>query len=224
LRCWKRVLRFSPPAPELNAETDELAAKGCETIRLYVRDENSRVEAVRKAETVNGSISVLVNNAGYGQYGPIEEIPLDAIREQFEVNVFGLIRMCQLALPECGAPGMEVSAFGVNVIGVLPGPVDTNFADKAVAAIPYTGEDSPYFTFKQNLAKYTREMLSPDKTTTLTPEEVAQTIVKAATAENPSTNYHVGILSKAMSAIAGIVPDKIWDAAMERQIPVDEKK
>jgi short-subunit dehydrogenase len=248
-------------APELTVEMDELRAKGCETLQLDVTDETSRIAAVRAAEQVNGSISILVNNAGYGQYGPIEEIPLDAIRKQFEVNVFGLIRMCQLALPamrragfgriinvssvagEVNEPGtgiyhatkhaveaidqtlrMEVSTFGVNVIGILPGPVSTEFADVAVASIPDTGADSPYFVFKQNLAKYTREMLSPDKTMTLTPEDVAETIVKAATAENPDTNYHVGMMSKTMSAVAGIVPDKIWDAMMQRQIPVDEKK
>jgi NAD(P)-dependent dehydrogenase (short-subunit alcohol dehydrogenase family) len=42
---------------------------------------------------------VLVNNAGYAQDGPIEEVPLDDVRRQFETNVFGLVRMSQLVLP-----------------------------------------------------------------------------------------------------------------------------
>jgi NAD(P)-dependent dehydrogenase (short-subunit alcohol dehydrogenase family) len=46
-----------------------------------------------------GPLGVLVNNAGYGQYGPLEEIALDDVRRAFETNVFGLLRLCQLVLP-----------------------------------------------------------------------------------------------------------------------------
>ncbi len=42
---------------------------------------------------------MLVNNAGYGEYGTIEETDLDAVRRQFETNVFGLARLTQLVLP-----------------------------------------------------------------------------------------------------------------------------
>ncbi len=47
----------------------------------------------------SGRIDVLVNNAGYGSYGALEDVPLDEARRQFEVNVFGLARLCQLVLP-----------------------------------------------------------------------------------------------------------------------------
>ena len=46
-----------------------------------------------------GRIDVLVNNAGYGSCGSIEEIPMHEVRNQYEVNVFGLGRMTQLVLP-----------------------------------------------------------------------------------------------------------------------------
>ncbi len=42
---------------------------------------------------------MLINNAGYGSYGALEDVPLDEARRQFEVNVFGLARLCQLVLP-----------------------------------------------------------------------------------------------------------------------------
>ena len=42
---------------------------------------------------------MLVNNAGYSQSGAIEAVPMERVRAQFETNVFGLVRMCQLALP-----------------------------------------------------------------------------------------------------------------------------
>ena len=50
-------------------------------------------------EQLDGRIDVLINNAGYGQYGPLEEISLDALRLQFETNVFGGLRLSQLVLP-----------------------------------------------------------------------------------------------------------------------------
>ena len=85
-------------APTLD-EIAGLQGHGFETLQLDVTDESSMSEAVRAAEERYGAIDVLVNNAGLGQYGPIEEVPLAAVRHQFEVNVFGLIRMCQLVLP-----------------------------------------------------------------------------------------------------------------------------
>jgi NAD(P)-dependent dehydrogenase (short-subunit alcohol dehydrogenase family) len=82
-----------------SAALDELRARGCRTLALDVTDEDQRQAAVREVETHYGAVGVLVNNAGYGQYGPIEELPLDDLRRQFETNVFGGIRLAQLVLP-----------------------------------------------------------------------------------------------------------------------------
>jgi short-subunit dehydrogenase len=46
-----------------------------------------------------GRIDVLVNNAGYGSYGAVEDVPIDEARRQFEVNIFGLARLTQLVTP-----------------------------------------------------------------------------------------------------------------------------
>lgn len=76
-----------------------LVAKGCRALALDVNDEESMRAAVGTVEDEHGAVGVLVNNAGYSQSGALESVPLDDIRRQFETNVFGLIRMCQLALP-----------------------------------------------------------------------------------------------------------------------------
>ena len=76
-----------------------LSEKGCRTLSLDVNDEESMSAAVAAVENDEGSVGVLVNNAGYSQSGAVESIPLDNIRKQFETNVFGLIRMSQLVLP-----------------------------------------------------------------------------------------------------------------------------
>ena len=76
-----------------------LSALGCETLTLDVTDEASCAAAIATVEKQHGAVGVLVNNAGYGQYGPLEEISPASLRRAFETNVFGLLRMAQLALP-----------------------------------------------------------------------------------------------------------------------------
>ncbi|MQY22086.1 SDR family NAD(P)-dependent oxidoreductase [Nocardia macrotermitis] len=81
----------------------ELAAAGCRTVQLDVTDEESRIRAVRAVEAEHGAVGALVNNAGYAQMGPVEEVSIDDLRRQFETNVFGLVHLCQLVLPEMRA-------------------------------------------------------------------------------------------------------------------------
>jgi len=95
----------------------ELKGKGCETLALDVTDEESMSAAVAAVTEAEGAVGVLVNNAGYSQSGAVESIPLDQIRRQFETNVFGLVRMCQLVLP-----GMRGQRWGKIVnIGSMGG-------------------------------------------------------------------------------------------------------
>jgi NAD(P)-dependent dehydrogenase (short-subunit alcohol dehydrogenase family) len=77
----------------------DLEARGCKLLALDVTDEGSMAAAVKAVEDAEGAVGVLVNNAGYSQSGAVEEVPLDQVRRQFETNVFGLVRMCQLVLP-----------------------------------------------------------------------------------------------------------------------------
>lgn len=97
----------------------ELERAGARVLALDVTDEGSMVAAVRAVEAEHGAVGALVNNAGYGEYGPVEEVPLEAVRRQFETNVFGLGRMCQLVLPGMRAAGrgriVNVSSMGGRV-------------------------------------------------------------------------------------------------------------
>jgi NAD(P)-dependent dehydrogenase (short-subunit alcohol dehydrogenase family) len=76
----------------------ELAQAGCHTLALDVTDEASMRAAVATVEQEHGAVGVLVNNAGYSQGGAIETVPMDAVRRQFETNVFGVVRLTQLVL------------------------------------------------------------------------------------------------------------------------------
>ncbi len=78
---------------------EHLGGSGCNLLQLDVTDEASMRAAVEIVEREHGAVGVLVNNAGYSQGGPIEQVPLESVRRQFETNVFGLIALTQMVLP-----------------------------------------------------------------------------------------------------------------------------
>jgi NADP-dependent 3-hydroxy acid dehydrogenase YdfG len=84
---------------------EHLKDAGCRTLELDVTDEASMRAAVDEVQRTEGAVGVLVNNAGYSQGGAIEQVPLDAVRAQFETNVFGLIALTQLVLGAMRAQG-----------------------------------------------------------------------------------------------------------------------
>lgn len=100
-----------------------LEEKGISTIVLDITDEDSIVSCVKSIQDKEGSIDVLINNAGYGSYGAIEDVPMEEARRQFDVNIFGLARLTQLVLP-----GMREKGFGKIVnISSMGGKIYTPF-------------------------------------------------------------------------------------------------
>jgi NAD(P)-dependent dehydrogenase (short-subunit alcohol dehydrogenase family) len=76
-----------------------LVEQGAHAFAMDVTDDASMVAGVDRIIAERGRIDVLVNNAGYGSYGAVEDVPIDEARRQFEVNVFGLARLTQLVTP-----------------------------------------------------------------------------------------------------------------------------
>ena len=103
----------------------DLAEAGAHVTALDVTDEESMRAAVDQVEAAHGAVGTLVNNAGYGEYGAVEEVALDKVRAMFETNVFGLARMCQLVLPGMRAAGrgriLNVSSMGGRMTFPLGG-------------------------------------------------------------------------------------------------------
>src|SRR3712207_5049629 len=94
----------------------DLKDAGCETLACDVTSEESMTACVRAVEEAEGAVGALVNNAGYSQSGAVETVPMDSLRRQFETNVFGLMRMCQLVLPKMRERGegriVNISSMG----------------------------------------------------------------------------------------------------------------
>jgi NAD(P)-dependent dehydrogenase (short-subunit alcohol dehydrogenase family) len=110
---------------------------GCRLLPLDVTGEESMRSAVEEVEGSEGAVGVLINNAGYSQSGAVEVVAMENVRRQFETNVFGLARMCQLVLP-----GMRRQGFGriVNLSSMggrltLPGAGYYHASKHAVEAI-----------------------------------------------------------------------------------------
>ena len=78
---------------------EPLRQYGIVPLKMDVTDESSMQEGVKTLLDAEGRIDVLINNAGYGYFGAVENVPMDDARNQLEVNVFGLARLCQLVLP-----------------------------------------------------------------------------------------------------------------------------
>ena len=93
-----------------------LEREGVTTFAMDVTDDASMVAGVEGVLAEHGRIDVLVNNAGYGSYGAVEDVPIEEARRQFEVNVFGLARLTQLVTPHMRAQGsgriINISSIG----------------------------------------------------------------------------------------------------------------
>jgi NAD(P)-dependent dehydrogenase (short-subunit alcohol dehydrogenase family) len=114
-----------------------LADRGCMVLPLDVTDEASMRTAVGEVERREGAVGVLVNNAGYSQSGAVESVPMGKVRRQFETNVFGLVRMCQLVLPGMRRQGwgriVNISSMGGRL--TFPGGGHYHATKYAVEAI-----------------------------------------------------------------------------------------
>jgi NAD(P)-dependent dehydrogenase (short-subunit alcohol dehydrogenase family) len=98
---------------------DALAEAGCTVLPLDVTEDGSRQACIEQVRALHGGVDVLVNNAGYAEMGPVEQVPLDAWRRQLETNVLGPVALTQLVLPDMRAAGrgriVNVSSMGGEI-------------------------------------------------------------------------------------------------------------
>ncbi|RZI49519.1 oxidoreductase [Lactococcus kimchii] len=104
-------------------ELESLKKFGVNPIYLDVTNQASCEEVVRAIIEKEGKIDALINNAGYGSYGAVEDVSLEEAQRQFEVNLFGVARLTKLVLPH-----MRKNKFGRIInISSMGGRVTTYF-------------------------------------------------------------------------------------------------
>lgn len=103
----------------------DLQEKGIHTQALDVTDKLSVRGLVDHVIKEEGHIDVLINNAGYGEYGPLEEVPIEKAKKQFEVNLFGAGQLTKYVLPymrqQKSGRIVNISSIGANVYSPLGG-------------------------------------------------------------------------------------------------------
>jgi NAD(P)-dependent dehydrogenase (short-subunit alcohol dehydrogenase family) len=234
------------------ADIETLGEEGCEIATLDVTDQGDVDRVVDRIVDEEGHIQCLVNNAGFGQLGPLEDVPTEQVHRQFDVNVYGPHRLIRAVLPHMreqgdgtivnvssvigrvSVPGMgvyagskfaveamtdalrgEVKEYGIDAVLVEPGPVDTQFYERAddevnggdgdVDGVERSGAyESFYKTFSDTQA------LGGGGPGAVAPERVAEDIVNAASATKPAARYPVGTLAQ-IGVLARFLPDGIRD-------------
>ena len=232
---------------------EDLHELGAIPLKMDITVEEDIIAAISQIESGHGGIDVLVNNAGFGMYGSMEESSIDDARYQFEVNLFGMARLTQLVLPSMRHKGfgtiinissmggkiysplgswyhatkhavegwsdclrLELKPFGVNVVIIEPGAIDTEWADIMLEPMIRRSGHGPYQKIAQALAKAMRNLYETEGSAS-PPSVVADAIVKAALTSRPRTRYVMGKLAKPLLFIRKYFGDRIFDMAVTSQ-------
>ena len=222
---------------------EDIRSEGAGVLSLDVTDDDSLQAAVRDLLAAEGRIDALVNNAGYGSYGAVEDVPLAEARRQFEVNVFGLARLTQLVLPHMREAGsgrivnissmggriwmpvggwyhatkhavevlsdalrVETRPFGIRVVVIQPGAIESEWADIAADHLLEHSEGTAYRSLVDPMAGVLR-----DYSTAASPQVVAEAVSKAVNRRNPRRRYAIPMDAKALIFLRWLLPDWAWD-------------
>jgi short-subunit dehydrogenase len=226
----------------------DLEQQGATAIAMDISKDDEIVAAVERITSEEGGVDVLINNAGFGSYGAMEDTTLEDARYQFEVNLFGLARLTQLVLPymrrekagriiNISSMGgkiytplgswyhatkhalegwsdclrIEVAPFGIDVVIIEPGAIDTEWSGIMVEQMMERSGDGPYADQAKRMADAADDDGSPVSV-------IADVIVKAVETDKPKTRYSAGKYAKQLLAMRRLLSDRMFDRLIKSQI------
>ena len=226
---------------------------GAHAIEMDITTEEDIVAAVDRITAEQGGIDILINNAGFGMYGAMEDTTLDDARYQFEVNLFGLARLTQLALPYMREQGagkivnissmggkiytplgswyhatkhalegwsdclrLELAPFGIDVIIIEPGAIQTEFGDVMVGPLLERSGSSAYADLARRVANATRDSYAGGKASP--PSLIAGVISTAVKTDRPRIRYAAGKYARPVMALRRWFGDRIYDRVIMSQV------
>jgi short-subunit dehydrogenase len=231
----------------------KLEKQEIKTAKLDVTDDKSVTEFINFVMEKEGKIDVLVNNAGYGEYGAVEDVTLENAKKQIEVNLFGVARMTKAVLPTMRAQksgkiinitsiggkmatpmggwyhaskfaveGLsdslrnEVRQFGIDVVVIEPGGIQTEWSDIAMKNLSDTSEKSAYANLAKRAAKFSSGL---DETQSKIPEPIviAQLIKIIIEKRNPKARYAKGFMAKPILFFKWLLSDSLFDKVIMSQ-------
>lgn len=224
----------------------EIISAGGIALAMDVTDDAAMITGIETIIRQHGRIDVLINNAGYGQYGAIEDVPMDIARRQMEVNLFGPARLTQLCLPHMRAQKSgtivnvssiggkiftplggwyhaskfvlegwsdvlrnEVRAFGINVVVIEPGGIQTEWSGIAAEEAQRISGSGAYAKLVEGLNKAMSRMRKPSP-----PSVISNLIVRALKTQHPKTRYAAGMMAGPMLFLRRWLSDRMFDRLM----------
>jgi short-subunit dehydrogenase len=219
---------------------------GVEIIPMDVTDDASVNEAVQHVVQKAGSVEILVNNAGYGLTGALEETTLKEAREQFETNFFGVLRVTNAVLARMRQAGYGRIVNISSVVGFIPAPFMGMYTASKHAVEGYTetlDHEVRQFGVRALLVQpaYTKSNINQNEKTAQTrleayavhrqrmhelvakgvrqgdePQLVAEAVWRAVTAKSPRLRYPVG-KGVLLSHLHRFAPVALFDRAIRKE-------
>jgi len=230
---------------------DDLKQAGARIIRMDVADDASMVEGISTIMGREKRIDILINNAGFGSFGSLEDVTIEDARYQMQVNVFGLARLTQLVLPHMRAQKsgkivnvtstggklsspmagwyhaskyaaealsdslrMEVKPFGIDVIIIEPGAIQSEWSDISMQSLREVSAGKAYSALAEKIVTLSKKVAPKSAA----PEVIAELILKSITAAKPKTRYHGGYLSGVILLLKKVLSDKQFDRLIMSQL------
>lgn len=212
-----------------------------------VTDDASVASLVSEILARTGRIDVLVNNAGLGLFGGAEESSAAQVQRLFDVNLFGVIRMINAVLPSMRDEGQGRIINLSSALGIVPAPYSAHYAASKFALEGYSeslDHEVRAFNVRVSLIEpgtvkgnFDQNALDPDTKlaeyddarawvqgffkkallTAVTPEEVADAVLLAATTPRQQLRYPVGKVASQVSLLRRLTPARLFDKILRKE-------